>query len=129
MAFVTPAQTEQTAFAHALMQLLNDQNWSQRRIARAMGLTHPQIRGYLDGTQEPGFFKVVALAEEAGVSLDWLAGREEHLPRVEVDGVRYVPASSDERGAQSDPPNPREGSGSVASARAAKKARGARQPR
>ena len=91
---VTTEQSEQTAFARALLVLLNDRGWSQRRVARAMGLTHPQVRPYLDGTQEPGFFKVVALADEAQVSLDWLAGREDYLPSVEVDGVRYAPASS-----------------------------------
>lgn len=67
--------------------------WSQRRIAQAMGLSHPQVREYLDGKQEPGFFKVIALANKAEVSLDWLAGREAYLPRVVVDGEPYAPAN------------------------------------
>lgn len=87
---VTPEQQQTTAFARALGDLL-ESGWSQRGIARAMGLSHPQVRDYLDGKQEPGFFKVVALANEAGVSLDWLAGREAYLPRVVVNDVRYVP--------------------------------------
>jgi transcriptional regulator with XRE-family HTH domain len=130
MVVVTPGTAIQTAFSRALMQLLNKEKWSQRRIARAMGITHPQVRAYLEETQEPGFFKVVALAEEAGVSLDWLAGREPHAPRVEVDGTRYVPAEAN--GASSGLPgsaSQREGSASVAGARADARARGARQGR
>ena len=44
-------------------------------LAKASGIGKPLIYSYVSGTKSPAAANLVALANAAGVSLDWLAGR------------------------------------------------------
>lgn len=58
--------------------------------AKAAGKSRDQLYAYINGTSEPSFLALAALAEETGFSLDWLAtGRGEKLRQERAKPLPY----------------------------------------
>ncbi|WP_240421988.1 helix-turn-helix domain-containing protein [Paenibacillus periandrae] len=63
-------------FGKRLAELRNKLGISQYELAARMKLSRGQIANYEQGTREPDFNTLIALADFFGVSLDNLLGRE-----------------------------------------------------
>lgn len=64
--------------------------YTQRRIARELGISDTSIRKYLDGDGSPSFENTLAIMDYFNVSFNWLIGRDEYLLDEAADGVeRY----------------------------------------
>lgn len=58
---------------------LNKRKWSLRRLADETGIPDNTLRTYKFRHIEPGFFKVIKIADTLGISLDSLRGdKHEH---------------------------------------------------
>lgn len=69
---VTSKKPQETAFARALRELIDRNNWTTREAGEALSVSHTQIGRYLAGA-EPSISRASTIAEMLGVSLDELA--------------------------------------------------------
>lgn len=71
-----PAQTENpTVFNARLTQARQDMGYTQQRFADALGVPRNTLSGYESTSKEPRYELLVRMAEQLGVSTDWLLGR------------------------------------------------------
>lgn len=63
-------------FGKRLAELRNNKGISQYELASQMNLSRGQIANYEQGTREPDFATLIALADYFEVSLDSLLGRD-----------------------------------------------------
>ena len=64
-------------FAERLKELRNEQNLSQRKLAKALGVNQKTISSYENNAYEPPQALQVEIADFFGVTLDYLMGRTE----------------------------------------------------
>lgn len=64
-------------FGERLKDLRLEQNLSQEKLAKAVGLTHTAIGLWEQGKRIPNLDDVISLAKFFNVSLDYLAGLED----------------------------------------------------
>lgn len=62
-------------FAERFKQLKNAHSLTYPQIAEQIGVTTRQVKGYAAGTSKPDYFKLIALADYFGCSIDYLVGR------------------------------------------------------
>lgn len=65
------SKTETDAFATRLRECIGDEPVAS--FARRCGIPEANLRNYLTGTNKPVYDRLAAIAEVAGVTLDWLA--------------------------------------------------------
>ncbi|MNR48304.1 HTH-type transcriptional regulator Xre [compost metagenome] len=75
-------------FGKRLAELRNSKEISQYELASQMNLSRGQIANYEQGTREPDFATLIALADYFEVSLDSLLGRDK-LSNVELDNIAF----------------------------------------
>ncbi|MDR6884307.1 helix-turn-helix domain-containing protein [Bacillus sp. 3255] len=78
-------------FGKHLAELRNNKGISQYELATQMNLSRGQIANYEQGTREPDFATLVALADFFEVSLDdiaFLSGNKESLTQEEADFLK-----------------------------------------
>ena len=71
------AHTSSTALPQVLKKLRTDAGVSLAEVARVTGVHRQSLNTYENGTMYPGFCSLVRLASYYGVTLDYLAGRED----------------------------------------------------
>jgi transcriptional regulator with XRE-family HTH domain len=62
-----------------LIALRKDRGWSQRELARRCGFGESLIRKYESGESDPSTTYLAILADQFGVSADYLLGRSEDV--------------------------------------------------
>jgi transcriptional regulator with XRE-family HTH domain len=70
------AQTSCEALAGRLKKLREEAGVSLGEVERVTGVYRRSLQSYESGTMYPGFASLVRMASYYGVSLDYLAGRE-----------------------------------------------------
>lgn len=65
-------------FGERLREARKRLGWSQLELAKKTGIRNDRISDYEREVNDPSFFIARCLADALGVSLDWLAGREEY---------------------------------------------------
>ena len=60
-----------------MRELRKEHGETQAQVAAAAGMTDRQYQRFETGKQKPGFDSLLALADQFGVSLDYLAGRSD----------------------------------------------------
>ena len=92
---VAPAATC-SAFAGRLVHAREALRWTQADLAKATGFQPAAISHFECGQRLPSLPNAVRLADALRVSLDWLTGRNDSVPKqipvVEIDGVPYFPS-------------------------------------
>ena len=73
---------QEQSFGKKLRKLRRDRDYSQREFAELLGIKQPTISAYETDTAEPTLSKLVAIARECNVSLDWLCGLHETMDLV-----------------------------------------------
>lgn len=64
-------------FGNRLKEAIKKSGFSQKEIARLLNIPEQSLSRIIKGKNEPGIFKVSALAKLLGVSVDWLlTGKE-----------------------------------------------------
>lgn len=83
-----------------LVEARENLRWTQADLAKATGLQPAAISHFERGQRLPSLPNAVRLADALRVSLDWLTGRNDGVPKqhpfVEIDGVVYYPSPNDE---------------------------------
>ena len=81
-------------FGKRLAELRNNKGISQYELATQMNLSRGQIANYEQGTREPDFATLIALADFFQVSLDLLLSRELKT-NVELDNIAFLTGSKE----------------------------------
>ncbi len=81
-------------FGKRLAELRNSKGISQYELASQMNLSRGQIANYEQGTREPDFATLIALADFFEVSLDSLLGRG-WIVNEELDNIAYLSGSKE----------------------------------
>ena len=68
-------QIEKSAWLYRISALLDENEVSIADFARKAGISKNLLYAYLAGSRKPASDNLLAIADAAGVSLDWLAGR------------------------------------------------------
>jgi len=68
-----PLKTNMSTLVNNLTDILNGQ--SSRNFCKVNDLSRPSFQKYISGKSEPTLSSAKKIADAAGVSLDWLAGR------------------------------------------------------
>lgn len=62
-------------FAQKLAEIRYEKEWSETKMAKAVGVTRGTIRNWESGAATPDIVKASLVADIAGISLDELVGR------------------------------------------------------
>lgn len=88
-------QKKIVGFSDRLGQIIQDE-WEDNAalFARSAGISDSLVRKYLKGESEPGLSKLVAIAETASVSLEWLATNQGSMRTQQKNGGASEPLLS-----------------------------------
>lgn len=68
-------------FSNRLKQIRSHTDYTQREIAKHLGVSERAYQHYEAGTREPSISQLIALADYFNVSLDYLCGRTEDVEK------------------------------------------------
>jgi len=63
-------------FAKIIKELREERGLNKTELANALGLKHPTIVNWENGSKVPSIFTFIELANFFGVTIDYLVGRE-----------------------------------------------------
>ncbi|MEY4246321.1 MAG: hypothetical protein RLZZ245_3906 [Verrucomicrobiota bacterium] len=102
----------QERLVRRLVESRESLRWTQADLAKATGLQPAAISHFECGQRLPSLPNAVKLADALRVSLDWLTGRNDCVPKqhpfVEIDGVVYYPSPNVPAMASADTQTPNE---------------------
>ena len=65
-------------FAKIIKELREEKGFTKTALAKALGLTHPTIVNWENGTKVPSIFTFIELSKFFKVSIDYLVGLENY---------------------------------------------------
>lgn len=75
-----------TTFSTRLQQVRQERGFSRKEIAEILEITPRAYQYYEEGKREPGYDKLVVLAQHLNVSSDYLLGLSD-TPRTDSEGT------------------------------------------
>ncbi|MGI6125021.1 MAG: helix-turn-helix domain-containing protein [Acetivibrionales bacterium] len=80
-----------SVFSERLNALMKQNGWSQRELAKRVGVTESAISHYVKGYRTPHYDVLVRMAESLNTTTDYLLGMSEFISRIQQNLYKLNP--------------------------------------